>query len=183
MIKLLEKCDIIRIYSVGVWNARWLVGCRDLLGIRIYSVGVWNHLTKSREQKIKKLEFTPLEFETWIVFFQCRITLIRIYSVGVWNFLPFRLLEPIIWLEFTPLEFETKLCSRSSPRLFALEFTPLEFETGHIVIIKYEVAIRIYSVGVWNANMCNNSLNKTKLEFTPLEFETVMLALPYCLKT
>ena len=55
------------------------------------------------------LEFTPLEFETkvlWSVFYPSYIR-----------------------LEFTPLEFETGIDAPELKQPFGLEFTPLEFET------------------------------------------------------
>ena len=57
---------------------------------------------------------------------------------------------------------------------YLLEFTPLEFETS-CKVLPYSIliAIRIYSVGVWNNYIgFVFLLALTPLEFTPLEFET-----------
>ena len=55
----------IRIYSVGVWNVNVTTKISSGLHIRIYSVGVWNGLGSYILSTLeKKLEFTPLEFET-----------------------------------------------------------------------------------------------------------------------
>ena len=75
--------------------------------IRIYSVGVWNEQSTHFPWVVPLLEFTPLEFETWLnscfSFKQLILEFtplefetdfgedvnimgkIRIYSVGVWN--------------------------------------------------------------------------------------------------
>ena len=56
----------------------------------------------------RKLEFTPLEFETPIAFQAINNKAIRIYSVGVWNSTTEAMaLKTGEALEFTPLEFET----------------------------------------------------------------------------
>ena len=55
--------------------------------IRIYSVGVWNSVLIIVKLSCRKLEFTPLEFET---------------KIG------FDVDSGKIKLEFTPLEFETE---------------------------------------------------------------------------
>ena len=75
-----------------------------------------------------RLEFTPLEFETY-------------QSLGGD--------VNVQQLEFTPLEFETSAIWRIYGRLGALEFTPLEFETQDTkTAFCRSRIIRIYSVGV-----------------------------------
>ena len=76
--------------------------------IRIYSVGVWNCKILENICKSRKLEFTPLEFETHFA---------QVFSAH------------FVRLEFTPLEFETIYKANSKANEAELEFTPLEFET------------------------------------------------------
>ena len=76
--------------------------------VKIYSVGVWNARAEKEKQEAIELKFTPLEFETMDTLrlagfkaelkftpLECETSLIRIeqfvcmlvkiYSVGVWN--------------------------------------------------------------------------------------------------
>ena len=82
----LSLLGFIRIYSVGVWNSVYLWASVGFSMIRIYSVGVWNTAGAIQSESVRKLEFTPLEFETscccWLYI---AFSSIRIYSVGVWN--------------------------------------------------------------------------------------------------
>ena len=73
------------------------------------------------------LEFTPLEFETKLVY---------VKTNGCFE------------LEFTPLEFETWGIYETANPSWQLEFTPLEFETSFCYTNINEFKIRIYSVGV-----------------------------------
>ena len=99
----------VKIYSVGVWNTIFGLLAKSTTAVKIYSVGVWNKAQKSAVEKLAKLKFTPLEFETRFVgalivsdlkklkftpleFETMRDlispyarTLVKIYSVGVWN--------------------------------------------------------------------------------------------------
>ena len=61
-----NESNEIRIYSVGVWNARFLDRVVPQKSIRIYSVGVWNSSASSISSIWLILEFTPLEFETFL---------------------------------------------------------------------------------------------------------------------
>ena len=98
--------------------------------------------------------------------------MIRIYSVGVWNADGKENKDNSTALEFTPLEFETSLTPCGCRFIFLLEFTPLEFETIKSKLSNLLVLIRIYSVGVWNADKKAENVAPAQLEFTPLEFET-----------
>ena len=60
----LPRKNSIRIYSVGVWNGDNHIFSFHVHRIRIYSVGVWNEEMGFKKETLRKLEFTPLEFET-----------------------------------------------------------------------------------------------------------------------
>ena len=53
--------------------------------VKIYSVGVWNKISDNKIIEMLKLKFTPLEFETFLSLGFRAIYLVKIYSVGVWN--------------------------------------------------------------------------------------------------
>ena len=122
--------------------------------IRIYSVGVWNGAKLRPKWYNFRLEFTPLEFET---------------------FGREQRAKQRARLEFTPLEFETSSFWCLAGFLFWLEFTPLEFETSRVRSKALSrQTIRIYSVGVWNFVVVTiRFVFHSLLEFTPLEFETI----------
>ena len=98
----------VKIYSVGVWNNKFVEGTKTDLKVKIYSVGVWNYNWEKTKPELIK---------------------VKIYSVGVWNFFGEVFEFGKYLLKFTPLEFETIGYARYDERVSMLKFTPLEFET------------------------------------------------------
>ena len=75
--------------------------------VKIYSVGVWNARPVGVGLNVILLKFTPLEFETFKNANNEIYAYVKIYSVGVWNYVFFSDVMARHLLKFTPLEFET----------------------------------------------------------------------------